>query len=318
MAYNPLATLVSATGAFPGRWPIGVLVYAAILALFTAVNLRLLRREWAAATEKAEDARGGGLLGPARRAEDAPPPTLDAATSEAAVERFEAQFGYRLRFHPALFYALALPLLGFDVLLAWNGRSAPGGIAFPTYLWIATAMAAVNGCAAFVRDRETGRWLELTLAPLADQTLAAAKLAPSLRSWRPAAVIAATGLALGLLPSVEVEPGWLAWAAITLPALPLSACCIGALLGAGTRIPGEAQWRTSCVFTLLPAALTVGLLFGLDIAWTAAVCPVLGAVAAARGPLPPEAWAGTLLYGAAGAASWWLLRTRLRAVTIGS
>ncbi|HEU4753075.1 MAG TPA: hypothetical protein VFU47_08195, partial [Armatimonadota bacterium] len=90
---------------------------------------------------------------------------------------------------------------------------------------------------------------------------------------------------------------------------------LGALLGAVSPNAEEAHWRVTCLVALLPLALAAGLLRGFTLAPITAVSPLFAAILGAQtGAAGPGAWAGTLLYAAAGGVAASLLATRLRAL----
>jgi len=308
ISYNPLSTLMAAGGGRVDRWPLGILVFFLLLVVLTLVSFRLLRREWATAAENTQEGSWIARLVRPRRVEakeDAPPRLI----RENAVREFEDVFGHRVRIPKWAWIVTAVVCLVFLCI----PKPEIGRCLFSAFLLFASAVAAHNGCAAFVRERETGRWEELALLPLTNREITEGKLGAGTRTW--------LGLsALGLASTVSsVAWGWRpnpadwAWAAVTLVALPWALSRLGALIGLVTANADEAQWRVSIVSVLLPALIVVGGLAGFYLAAADVLSPAYaGMKLGISGGVTAGAWVGTVLYAAVGLGAGRLIVARLR------
>jgi hypothetical protein len=308
LAYNPLSALLAAAGYRPQHWVIGFGVFLIFVTAVTLGNLRLLRREWAHGADRVQAAGTlAGLIRAGKREDRAPDLGSDPLPA------WERRFGARIRMDDLALGILIAVLIAFTLAAAITGAwGIAGRCCFALFFWLTCLVAAQNGCVALAHDRTHDRWPELALLPLGNWQLLRGKLVPQWEEWR----LPALAAAVGLLPAAVAGgggPAWIAWSALALILLPCAATLLGALLGVLSPSQGEAHFRVSCAFGLLPLLLFAGGLAGLAPDPAALLSPPAAALdSALSGRVPSTAWLGLLLYTAAGAFSLWALSTRLR------
>ncbi|MGV3721613.1 MAG: hypothetical protein ACO1SX_11945 [Actinomycetota bacterium] len=308
IAYNPISALMAAGGGRVERWPLGIALFLVLLILLTLVSFRLLRREWSEAAAKLDE--GNWIRRALRpRREEAAGETESRPVWDNAIRSFEETFGYRIRIPKWVWIVTAV----VASLLLLIPKPEIGRSLFALFFWAAAATAAHNGCAAFARERETGRWEELALLPLTDREIAAGKISTGGRTWMGLALLGAGCLIASALWAGKANLDLWVWAAVSLIAVPWAMTRLGGLLGLITANAEEAQWRISLLSTALPTLLSMGALNGFQLDWASAISPGLAAVMSiAAGALPSSAWLGSTLYALLGAAAGWLVSTRLR------
>jgi hypothetical protein len=308
IAYNPLSTLMAAGGGRVERWPLGIALFFLLLIVLTLVSFRLLRREWSEAAAKLDE--GNWIRRALRpRRQEAPGGPAQRPVWENAIRSFEEAFGYRIRI-PQWAWILTAVVAGLLLLIP---KPEVGRCLFALFFWAAAFTAAHNGCAAFARERETGRWEELALLPLTDREIAEGKLTTGGRTWMGLSLLGACCLLASALWGGKTNLNLWAWAAGSLIAVPWAMTRLGGLIGLVTANADEAQWRISLLSTVLPTLLAMGALAGFQLDWASAISPGLAAVnSIAAGALPSSAWLGSALYLLLGGTADWLVSTRLR------
>ena len=336
--YNPASTLYAATLASSKRWPTGLLVFGLLLVILTLVNFRLLRREWSHAVNRAaagswfrrmfqpKRARPPAIPIPASLATaptQAPSPPVAGTVVKATPSdptylldygrnpliAFERQFGHRLRVPRWIWVVAGLAMIGS----LFGPYPLMGRVWFGLLLWIACLAAAHSGCAPFAQERDRGGWEELALLPLSDRELALGKIVAGAGAWLPPMAAAGLILVVTALRTSAAGGEWLSWAAASALLLPPTYLALGAFLGLVNHASDEAQWRVAVLSTALPALLLTGYVSGFQLAGAEALCPLFAAwTAVPTGTAGLAAWAGTLLYAAAGAGAGWLVLNRLR------
>jgi hypothetical protein len=308
LAYNPLSTLLSAAGYRPHNWLIGFVVFVAFVSAVTLANLRLLRREWAHGADRVQTAGTlAGLIRAGKRGDRSPD------FGSGPLPAWERRFGARIRMDDVALGILIGALIAFTLAAVITGAwGIAGRWCFALFFWLTCLVGAQNGCAALAHDRTLNRWSELALLPLPNAELLRGKLLPQWQDWR----LLAAGAALGLLTAAIAGgggPEWLVWSAAALILLPCAATLLGAVLGVLSPSQGEAHFRVSCAFGLLPLLLFAGGLAGLAPDPAALLSPPAAALdSALTGRVPSTAWLGLLLYTAAGALALLALTARLR------
>lgn len=312
MRYNPVSTLLSATGTHLERWPVGLLVFLLLLLALTLINFRLLRREWSQAVDRvAAGSWFQRLLRPrrARKNGDNLEPAEPVNYGTNALATFEGRFGHRLRVPRWAEIVAGLVLVGLlfvpDVTVTrWL---------FGMLLWLACLVAAHNGCAPFARERDRGGWEELALLPVGDRELVVGKLSAGVRTWLPIVGGALTCLLMGYFRSPAAGFGWLVWGMVALLLLPPAFTALGALFGLVNPASDEAHWRVAILSTGLPALLLTGHLSEFQLIGAEALSPLFAALSSAgTGTVGVVGWLGTVLYALAGMIVGWLVVTRVR------
>jgi hypothetical protein len=279
-----------------------------LLALLTLVSFRLLRREWSEAAAKLDQGNWLRRALRPRRSEE-PETCPPGRRPENPIRAFDENYGYRIRI-PAWAWIITAAV---SLLLLLIPKAEVGRCLFALCFWAAAWTAAHNGCAAFARERETGRWEELALLPLSDGEIAAGKLATGADTWLGFSALGGCCLIAAALWSRTADFNLWMWATLSLLAVPWAMTRIGGLIGLVTASSEEAQWRAALVSTILPTLLSIGALSGFQLVWATAASPVFSAVSAvAAGSVSGHAWVGSGLYLALGAVSGWLISTRLR------
>ena len=304
--YNPVSMLLAAPHR-PIDWAIGMACTVAILFLFTTTNLRLLRRESAAAGEPGEGLTTHLWL---------------RSQVRSLLPDFWRTYGGRgdaTAFPGLQFFVLAL--MAYACVLLGLALTSALPWLFPVTLVVTAAMAAHVGGAVFTEIRAKGRWFDLALLPATDAELTRALLLPTRYLWIAPVIVGLLALGLTALLSPVPTAAGVVWMLVNVLVLPPAAWVIGALLGVRSPSVPEVHWRTFVLFTATPVALLTAAAFQLDVSWAAPVCPPAVALSVVTsGLVSPLAWLGPGLYALAASLAAWGLCHRLRqwAVPVGS